>query len=140
MCYIDNVVVFHCAQAYWVLSNDGQITRMVLQAKRGGPGLSTNEYLVVLAKFVYFCLIISFFKDEWHSYYRCLLNYGLQYLQMDSVAKEGDVGRFIIMLKRNLELFLGYHHRSLYAAEIVDTLTKLRSMDNMSAARAISGN
>ena len=61
MCYIDNVVVFHCAQAYWVLSNVGQITRMVLQAKRGGPGLSTNEYLVVLAKFVYFCLIISFF-------------------------------------------------------------------------------
>ena len=55
------------------------------------------------------------------------------------IDNEGDVGCFIIMLKRNMELFPGYHHRSLYAAEVVDNLTKLRSMGTMSAARAISG-
>lgn len=61
-------------------------------------------------------------------------------MNMADTAKEGDIGRYVVNCKRNLELFLSYKGNSKYAVEMVDTIFKIQhQLDGEKAAAALAG-
>lgn len=59
---------------------------------------------------------------------------------MCDTTDEGDIERYLINTKRNLELFLSYNNNSKYGAEMVDTIFKLQhKLPQESAKSALAG-
>ena len=91
--------------------------------------------------YIYFILGKMYGDDDQHLNYFCnLMTWGLQILNMNSTAKEGDLDRMVLNSKENIPFFYGNSDRSKYFAECVNTILQTEYLlSPMSRLRVLEG-